>query len=88
MIGALAGLVGGINTKVLIYAGIAATVALAIFGVYRAGGKAATARNVRKTLERTFENMGARENVEAEIRDRRRAGISSVSRVRDRWSRD
>ena len=78
----------GVGRKLAIYGGVAIAVLLIVCGIYGAGGKAADAAAVRRTLDRTLKNLKTKGEVLNEIADSARSGITSASRLRDEFSRD
>ena len=82
---------GGIGQKLAIYGGIALAVLLAVFFIYRAGGKAAEGAANRRALVLAADNRKTRERIENEITKGNRSddpGRSSAERLRNKWARD
>lgn len=81
----LASLLGGIWSRVVLWAGIALGVLAAIAGIYRSGKVAGRNEVVVRGLEEKVENVGTRDEVETGVR---RANDADRRRLRDKWSRD
>ena len=83
--GFLVSLLGGIWSRVVLWAGIALGVLAAIAGIYRSGKVAGRNEVVVRGLEEKVENVGTRDEVETGVR---RANDADRRRLRDKWSRD